>query len=161
MPARELAHEARTTRRVLERAPDDSLEWRPHERSFTLGVLAMHVATLPAAIANLAMQPGIDVKRQIPRPSARSSAELVETMDRSVTEAKRVLAKMGDGRLGAAWRMMGGERELTAMPRWLPRNVMLNHWYRYRRRLTLYLRELDVTVPAIYGANADENPMAR
>ena len=39
--------EAQTTRRVLERVPDDQLTWRPHEKARTLGELALHVAHGP------------------------------------------------------------------------------------------------------------------
>jgi len=38
------------------------------------------------------------------------------------------------------------------------RAVMLNHWYHHRAQLTVYLRLLDVPVPAVYGASADEMP---
>ena len=41
--AREFDHETQTTRRHLERVPDDQLGWRPHEKSFTAGGLASHI----------------------------------------------------------------------------------------------------------------------
>ncbi len=41
----ELEQEARTTRRVLERVPGDRLGWKPHDKSMSLGQLALHVAT--------------------------------------------------------------------------------------------------------------------
>ncbi|HKG94445.1 MAG TPA: DinB family protein [Gemmatimonadaceae bacterium] len=155
----ELEQEARSTRRALERVPDDKLEWRPHERSFTLGVLAMHIATLPAAIAGVSVQAGFDAKTPVPRPSARSRAELLETLDRSVAEAKRVLTEMGDAGLAEPWTMKDGEKELMSLPRGkFLRNVMLNHWYHHRGQLTVYLRQVGAKVPAIYGASADETP---
>jgi hypothetical protein len=41
------------------------------------------------------------------------------------------------------------------------RSIMLNHWYHHRGQLSVYLRLLDVPVPAIYGRSADENPFDR
>jgi len=68
---------------------------------------------------------------------------------------------MDDAALMAKWRMMQGERELFAVPRVaLLRSIMLNHWYHHRGQLTVYLRQLDVPVPSIYGPSADENPFA-
>ncbi len=68
---------------------------------------------------------------------------------------------MDDAALLATWRMMKGERELFAVPRVaLLRSIMLNHWYHHRGQLTVYLRELGVPIPSIYGPSADENPFA-
>jgi len=38
---------------------------------------------------------------------------------------------------------------------------MLNHWYHHRGQLSVYLRQLGVPVPSIYGPSADENPFAQ
>jgi uncharacterized damage-inducible protein DinB len=68
---------------------------------------------------------------------------------------------MNDAALMATWRMMRGDRELFAVPRAaILRSVMLNHWYHHRGQLTVYLRQLGVPVPSIYGPSADENPFA-
>jgi DinB family len=62
----------------------------------------------------------------------------------------------------STWRLMAGERELFAIPRMaLLRSIMLNHWYHHRGQLSVYLRELGVPIPSIYGPSADENPFAR
>lgn len=87
---KELDQEARATRRVLERVPDDRLDWAPHDKSLTLGQLAMHVATLPGAIAEISTKP-FDVKTAIPRPSATSTAELLRVLEESLTRAKTLL----------------------------------------------------------------------
>ena len=50
----ELEQEAETTRRVLERIPQAHLAWRPHPKSMSLGQLALHVATVPGSVAELA-----------------------------------------------------------------------------------------------------------
>lgn len=126
----ELEQEALTTRRVLERVPEDQLGWRPHDKAMTLGQLAMHVATLPGAIAELAMQGTFDIHIEIPRPSATSAAELVATLDQSVATARDLLGGM--------------DEVMLASP-----SVLLNHWHHHRGQLTAYLRETGALVPAI------------
>ncbi len=81
--------------------------------------------------------------------------------DESIAKAKQVLGEMDDATLMAPWRMMQGERELFVLPRMaLLRSIMLNHWYHHRGQLTVYLRQLGVPLPSIYGPSADENPFA-
>jgi uncharacterized damage-inducible protein DinB len=155
----ELEQEALATRRVLERVPESHLDWRPHERSLTLGQLAMHVASIPGAIAELSMQPRFDARTPIPRPGASGVMELVSTLDRSVDRARELLGGMADSALATPWRATDGERELFVLPRGaLLRSVLLNHWYHHRGQLTVYLRMTGVPVPAIYGPSADEIP---
>jgi uncharacterized damage-inducible protein DinB len=158
----ELEQETHSTRRVLELIPQDRLGWKPHEKSMTLGQLALHVAGLPGRIAELSTRPTFDVKTQIPRPSPASVAELLAELERSVQTARAVLGGMEDAALSSPWKMMDGEREVMAMPRVaLLRTVLFNHWYHHRGQLTVYLRMVGARVPAVYGSSADENPMAR
>ena len=122
----------------------------------------MHVATIPRALAELSIVPAFEVGTPIPRPTATRTAELVETLGTSVTRAKEVLVGMGDAGLAEPWRMMLGGREIGAMPRSVfLRSVLFNHWYHHRGQLTVYLRETGASVPAIYGASADELPPSR
>ena len=158
----ELEQEAQTTRRLLERVPDNHLAWRPHEKARTLGQLGVHVATVPAAVAELAASPS---PAQIPQftdeSDAKSASEMVRVLDQSVARVKQLLGSMNDTDLLATWRLMHGERELLALPRIaFLRSVMLNHWYHHRGQLSVYLRQLDVAIPSIYGPSADENPFA-
>jgi uncharacterized damage-inducible protein DinB len=95
------------------------------------------------------------------QPSARSAGELLPALDESVAKAKRLLGGMDDSALAATWRLMQGDREVMAIPRAaLLRSIMLNHWYHHRGQLSVYLRQLGVPVPSIYGPSADENPFA-
>jgi len=47
----EFREEAAVTRRILERVPADKLTWKPHPKSMSLGQLAIHIATVPGALA--------------------------------------------------------------------------------------------------------------
>jgi uncharacterized damage-inducible protein DinB len=156
----ELEQEAQTTRRVLERVPEAHLGWKPHEKSWTLGQLALHIAVVPGAIAEIAMQPSYQVP-QFMQPAPTSKAELIVALEQSVAKARAHLGTMDDAALGSTWRLMDGDREVMAMPRGaLLRSIMLNHWYHHRGQLSVYLRQLGVAVPWIYGPSADENPFA-
>ena len=159
---RELEEEAVTTRRVLERVPDNRLGWRPHQKARTLGELALHVAIVPGGVAQLAASPSPARVPQVGQdPSPANSSELIPALDQSIATAKRVLGGMDDAALTATWRLTNGERELFATTRAaLLRSVMLNHWYHHRGQLTVYLRELGVPIPSVYGPSADENPFA-
>ena len=156
----ELEREAQTTRRVLERVPDDRLSWRPHAKARTLGELAVHVATLTGAVAKLAASPSpAQIPDFVDAPVPPAATRLVPMLDESLADVKQALGSMDDAELTATWRLMGGERELVSLPRiTFVRSVMLNHWYHHRGQLTVYLRELDVPIPSIYGPSADEHP---
>ena len=154
----ELEQEARTTRRVLERVPGDQLGWKPHKKARTLGELALHVAGTPGAVATLASQSEIQ-EPDFRDASPASASELIPALDESVSTAKRLLANMDDATLNGTWRMKRNGQEVLAMPRVaLLRSIMLNHWYHHRGQLSVYLRELGVPIPSIYGPSADENP---
>jgi uncharacterized damage-inducible protein DinB len=156
----ELEHEAQTTRRVLERVPNDQLTWRPHAKARTLGELALHIANVPGAVAALVATSPVQAP-QFTDPSPAKAAELIPALDASISRAKSILGGMDDATLLATWRMMNGEQEVIALPRVaMLRSIMLNHWYHHRGQLTVYLKELGVPIPSIYGPSADENPFA-
>jgi uncharacterized damage-inducible protein DinB len=157
----ELEQEARTTRRLLERVPNDQLGWKPHARSMSLGQLALHVARVPGALALASTQSPFQAP-QFVHPSAASTAELIPALDESLATAKRVLGGMSDADLASTWRVVDGDRELMAVPRAaMLRSLMLNHWYHHRGQLSVYLRQLNVPLPSIYGPSADENPFTQ
>ena len=157
----ELEQEAQTTRRVLERIPEDQMNWKPHPKARTLGELALHVATVPGSVAEFIASPSPAQVPDFIDPSPPSAAELIPALDESIAKAKQILGDMDDATIMAMWRMMDGEREVFALPRVsLLRSIMLNHWYHHRGQLTVYLRQLDIPIPPIYGPSADENPFA-
>ena len=157
----ELEQEAETTRRVLERIPQAHLSWKPHPKSMSLGQLALHVATVPGNVAELAAQDTIPEPPKFVQPEAATTAELVPSLTESVAKARRALGGFDDLRMGETWRLQSGGRDIMVMPRVaLVRAIMLNHWYHHRGQLLVYLRLLDQSVPSVYGPTADENPFA-
>jgi uncharacterized damage-inducible protein DinB len=157
----EFAQEATTTRRLLERVPNDKLAWKPHAKSMSLGQLARHVAAVPGQIAALLRQDEVQVPDFTSPPSATSTAEVVETLERSLQEAQQVLQEMDDQTALSSWKLVRGDKPLFAAPKIaVVRTILLNHWYHHRGQLSVYLRLLDVPLPSVYGPSADENPFA-
>jgi uncharacterized damage-inducible protein DinB len=155
----ELEQESKITARQLARIPEDRLSWRPHPKSMSLGQLALHVATVPGNVAELAAMDTVPEPPSFAQPEAKTSAELLAALDETVAKARRCLGGMDDARMGQTWRLMAGGREVMAMPRVaFARAIMLNHWYHHRGQLQVYLRLLDIPVPSVYGPTADENP---
>lgn len=158
--AAELQQEAAATRKLLERVPQEHLDFKPHPKSTSLGALAYHISILPRAIADLLRDPSTDVP-QFQLPEGTPVAEIVKTLDESIPYAIERLTAWGEAGLRESWRMVHEGRTLMEMPRLaMVRAVMLNHTYHHRGQLTVYLRMLDVPLPVIYGPTADENPFA-
>ena len=156
----ELVREGITTRRVLERVPQDKLAWKPHAKSMSLGQLALHVAQTPGAVAQLITENECEVP-QFTQSEAKSGAEILSALDQSVSGAKAKLESWDDARMMAEWKLRSGPKTIMALPRVaMVRSIMLNHWYHHRGQLLVYLRLLDVPVPSVYGPSADENPFA-
>jgi uncharacterized damage-inducible protein DinB len=157
---REFENEAATTRRVLERVPNDKLTWKPHPKSMSLGELALHTAGAPSVICGWACA-GETTFTGEKTPAPSSTAEILAAHDAGVQAVKDGLASIGDEGLSAMWTAKAGGATLMQMPKAaLVRALMLNHWIHHRGQLSVYLRLLDVSVPSIYGPSADENPFA-
>jgi uncharacterized damage-inducible protein DinB len=154
----EFEMEAATTRRVLERVPTDKLEWAPHQKSMTLGRLAIHVASAPGFISAWPIHDQFEFTGD-PTPLPASTAEILATHDQGVATVKQNLHKIGDAGLGKMWTATAGGKTLMTLPKAAALRVLLmNHTYHHRGQLSVYLRLLNVPVPAIYGPSADENP---
>lgn len=158
----ELRHEAATTRRVLERVPEDKLTWKPHAKSMSLGQLSLHVATIPGSITGLAQLDGFDAaEASFEPPEAESLSQVLTALDDSLKTAESYLSGLDEKTATADWRLTMKGAEVFTVPRvGMLRSIMLNHWYHHRGQLSVYLRLLDVPVPVIYGRSADENPFA-
>jgi uncharacterized damage-inducible protein DinB len=154
--AAELQHEAATTRKMLERVPQDSLAWKPHEKSRTLGETAAHIAHLPGIFITPIDRDGFD--RNDYKPAATDTvAGILQTFDRNISDALEVLKTQTDERLLGSWRYTYGERVIFELPRMaVIRAMALNHLIHHRGQLSVYLRLLDVPLPSVYGPTADE-----
>jgi uncharacterized damage-inducible protein DinB len=154
--------QAPITRKFLERLPEDNLTWKPHERSMSAGQLAYHLASVPGAIIrfvqnNPAQAPEFGKADRFPQPASRQ--EILKTYDESIAAVRSLLPKIEDSAMKETWRMLAGSREVLAQPRGeFLRDVMFSHWYQHRGQFSVYLRMLNVAVPASWGPSADEPP---
>jgi uncharacterized damage-inducible protein DinB len=153
----EFDHEMTMTRKVLERVPDDKRDWKPHAKSFSLGTLATHLANLPTWGSETLNRSEIDVGGTQPLTALPSTSEILATFDKNVAAARAALTGKTDAELAATWSLRRSGKTLFTMPKaavW--RSFVVSHLIHHRAQLTVYLRLLDVSVPAIYGPSADE-----
>ena len=158
----ELRQEAITTRRLLERVPQEKLSWKPHPTSMSLGQLSLHVASIPGDVSRLAQLDAFDASdANFVPPEANSVNQLLTALDDSVNAAESYLTGLDNKAATDTWRLTLRGEEVFSMPRiGMLRTILLNHWYHHRGQLAVYLRLLEVPVPVIYGRSADENPFA-
>ncbi len=154
----EFEAEAKTTRRMLERLPEGKADWKPHEKSMSLGRLAMHLAEIPGFFS--AILDGDELVAGGPKREprvARSSAEALAVFDVSTTTFADKLRAFPGERLQETWRLRAGDRVALELPRAAAiRTLVLSHSIHHRGQLSVYLRLLDVAVPGAYGPSADE-----
>jgi uncharacterized damage-inducible protein DinB len=152
----ELEVEGKSTVRMLERVPLDKLDWAPHPKSLTLGRLAWHLVSIPALAVKLVADGTFDLKNGGPPPMPESP-EFVETFKRNLLAIQSTLSGMDDDALKAPFTISRNGDVLNETRKIVfIRSVMMNHSYHHRGQLSVYLRLLDVPLPAIYGTSADE-----
>ncbi len=155
----ELKREAVTTRKFLEIVPMDKAEWKPHEKSMTLGRLAVHVAEIPNWIKTTLNQDELDFETSNFKPNeAKNNEDLLNLFNTKLAEVEVILKDYPDEKMSDTWVMRSGETIYSSEPREdVVRFWGLNHLYHHRAQLGVYLRLLDVPIPGTYGPSADAN----
>ena len=157
----EFDHEMAVTRKTLERVPEGKPDWKPHDKSMTMGRLAGHLAELnslvPLALERESMDfrpPGAPPRQ----PNVMSSrAKLLEDFDKNVAAARAAISQASDDQLMKTFTLQSGGKTIFSLPRTaVLRAFVLNHVVHHRGQLSVYLRLNDVSVPSIYGPSADE-----
>ena len=153
----EFNQETATTRRLIDRVPQDRLPWKPHEKSMSLGGLALHLANLPTWADTIFEHTSFDLAAAPPNLAEPTfAAEIVQHFDRSLAAARIALDKP-DVAFVEHWTLKRGGQEIFTMPRIAAfRSFVMSHLIHHRGQLSVYLRLNDVAVPAIYGPSADE-----
>jgi uncharacterized damage-inducible protein DinB len=154
----ELKHESSNTRKMLERVPDNNLLWKPHEKSFTIGRLATHIAQTPIWISRIINHDEFDFAKQ-PRTSdvAANNAELMKIFEDTLSENIAVLDSATDDVMNTPYTFRRGEQIFFTLPKKVViRNFAFNHLIHHRGQLSVYLRLLNIAVPGMYGPSADE-----
>lgn len=152
--------QAPITRRFLERLPENKLTWKPHEKSMTAGQLAFHIASVPGGIIRFVQNNPAQAPQSFNFPQPASRQEILKAFDESIAAVRSILPKFDDAAMKETWRMVAGEKEIVAQPRAeFLRDIMLSHWYQHRGQFSVYLRMLNVAVPASWGPSGDEPPL--
>lgn len=153
-------HIATGTRSVLTAVPEDQMGWRPHEKSWTLGELASHLANLPnwtvATLMASELELSPDAGGPPPREAFATRAEMLEAFDNSTATARIAIRDTSDAELAAPWTLlMDGDPRFTMPKAAVLRSFVFDHMIHHRAQLGVYLRLLDVPVPQTFGPTAD------
>ena len=152
----ELLLESEVTRRYLESVPFDQKEFSPAEKSEKLGSLAIHVAEITAWWTSCVKEERLDFIDFKPK-DIQSTAELLSYFDELLAEAKEALSGVKDEEFEKEWSMTYGEEVLFTLPKkQVARIFCMNHLVHHRAQLGVYLRMLNIAVPAVYGPSADD-----
>jgi uncharacterized damage-inducible protein DinB len=157
----EFDHEMANTRKTLERVPDDKFDWKPHQKSFAMGALATHLATLPSWTVITIQKDSIDIAPEGAPPlkadPCKTREELLARFDGNIAAARAAIAGASDQELLKPWTLISGGKTIFTLPRIAAlRSFVMNHNVHHRAQLGVYLRLNDIPVPSIYGPSADE-----
>ncbi|MBI3939922.1 MAG: DinB family protein [Acidobacteria bacterium] len=155
----EYDQEMKTTRKLLQRVPENELGWKPHEKSMTFGRLAGHLVELPAFASAILDNNFWDVAQSAdhPRMEFKSQADLLATFDSGVAATRAKIDSKTDADLTSPWSLKKGGQTMFTLPKAaVLRTFLLNHSVHHRGQLSVYLRLKNIPVPSIYGPSADE-----
>jgi uncharacterized damage-inducible protein DinB len=156
----EFDQEMKSTRKLLECVPDGKFDYKPHEKSMTLGALAVHVGELPKYIISTLQLERLDLNAQEKKTPPATRQEILDAFDKTVAEARELLAKASDEDMAKIWTLSFMGQQVFSMPRTaVLRTMCLSHLYHHRGQLGVYLRMNDVEFPGMYGPSADEMKM--
>jgi len=154
----DMEREAKGTRRALERVPDGRADWKPHQKSMSLGQLASLVSGMPSWVEMMIGMDELDIGRggESRPPAPTTSRELVEAHEKAMDKARDALKKTTDEHLMKPWKLLVNGKVVAESPRHIMIRDTIGHLAHHRGQLTVFLRLLDAPVPAIYGPSADD-----
>ena len=157
----EFDQEMATTRRVLERLPNELLDWRPHAKSNTIGWNANHLAEIPGWVANVLTEASFDMNppggHAFATPTHSSREAILAEFDHNVAQARAAIVNFNDKAINEIWSFLDNGQPLFSMPRGVVmRTFILSHTIHHRAIISVYYRLNDIPVPAIYGPSGDE-----
>jgi uncharacterized damage-inducible protein DinB len=156
-----LDREAVLIRKTLERVPEGQNDFKPHDRSMPLGYLASLVAGIPGWIPLMIDRDELSIDDPSSegfrtKPQATRAA-LLSALEAGLAAAHASLRATTDQHLLTPWAFKMGGRTIQQQPRSIMiADAVFSHLAHHRGQLTVYLRLVDSTVPALYGPSADE-----
>ncbi|HEV7783273.1 MAG TPA: DinB family protein [Chitinophagaceae bacterium] len=155
----ELKHESALTKKMLEKVPMDKKDWKPHEKSMTIGRLATHIADNAKWASDIRNIDNFDFLKDYSfgTPVAEDSEHLLRIFQTNVDNAINDLSQMPDEDFEKMWTVSRGEQVIYSLPKKAGiRGFAISHMVHHRGQLSVYLRLLDIPVPGMYGPTADE-----
>jgi uncharacterized damage-inducible protein DinB len=153
----EMKHESSMTKKILEKVPMDKKDWKPHEKSMSLGRLATHVAEITHWVSDIVNRDEFDFTKDYKPNNATTTDELLQVYQQKLDAAIDDLSKVNEDDLKKQWVVKRGDQVIYDLPKAVAlRGWAYNHLYHHRGQLSVYLRLLEVPVPGMYGPSADE-----
>jgi uncharacterized damage-inducible protein DinB len=152
---KELEAEATASRKCLERIPESLFGWKPHDKSMTMGYLALLVAEIPKWITTMVESSEIDFAT-FQHFTPKTTAELVNHFDDNIAAARKALQSVSDDALDEPFYLKNQGQIIFSSPKKDNIGPSINHLVHHRGQLTVYMRLNDLTVPSIYGPSADD-----
>ncbi|HTO17101.1 MAG TPA: DinB family protein [Edaphocola sp.] len=153
----ELERETASTKKMLAALNDNVLDYKPHEKSMSMGSLAAHIVNLNNWISVGLGKDSLDLITDLPAITDRSVEGLQNALDDSFQKAVDQIYKMEDEDWTTEWTLKAGDRIILKMPKIaIFRFMIQNHMIHHRGQLSVYLRMNDIPVPGMYGPSADE-----
>ncbi len=157
----EFEQEMASTRKVLERIPEENLDWRPHPKSNTIAWNANHLSDLPGWGISVLTETNFDFApiggKRHETSRFRTRKEILDQFDGNVAAVRKAAAEIKDEKMNEMWSLLAGGKPIFTMPRAaVMRHFVLNHMIHHRAVLCVYLRLNDITVPGMYGPSGDE-----
>jgi uncharacterized damage-inducible protein DinB len=157
MLVKEMEQEANTTRKMLERIPNDKLDWKPHERSMTIRQLSTHIAELPSWVEMALTTDELDFAKMDYKPtSVNDVKDLLSLHEKSLHGGKSMLSKTSLDKLDENWTMRNGDQIYSTSSKYEVIRMSFAQTIHHRAQLGVFLRLLDIPIPGSYGPSADE-----
>jgi uncharacterized damage-inducible protein DinB len=155
---KELEDESKTTRKMLQRIPDDKYDWKPHDKSMDIRKLATHIATLPGWVSMTLDTDELDfTKNPYNQPVINKTSDLLDLFEKSLADGKEHLLKAKEEQMSEIWTMRNGAVILSSSPKSEVIRMSYNQTVHHRAQLGVYLRLLNIPIPGSYGPSADEH----
>jgi uncharacterized damage-inducible protein DinB len=153
----EIIRETENTLRILKALPEDKWDYKPHEKSMTLGQLANHILELHGWVSYVFTQDTFDFHTDYVPSKFTKVEEMVTKLENFKNENLTVLSELSEDNYLTNWSLKAGDHVIVEASKAAAyRFIVTNHLVHHRGQLTVYLRMLDVPVPGIYGPSADE-----
>jgi uncharacterized damage-inducible protein DinB len=154
---KEFEAEANTTRKMLQRVPDNQWSWKPHQKSMDIKALTVHIAELPSWVKMALTTSGLDFAAIPYEPTELSdTSQLLSIFEKSLEEGRDALSKATEEDLLPEWTLRNGDQVYSVMSKYEVIRHSISQTIHHRAQLGVYLRLLDIPIPGSYGPSADE-----